>query len=234
MFVVGGYPSQSGDQPSCLEGGIIQVFNLSSGTWINSYDPSRWSNYSVPLQIRNAIGGTAAGGASRSQPFGGFNNESMTAIVGTAYNNSKFTTWYPYAARQTSDPSTIAGPSIVHKRRTPKYLAPILAGVAVLILTAIAFIWRAKILRQLPRVLKFLRSGGHGIAKPLETEKVVEIDGDKPIYEVSGDRRVYEMPNTAAVDWATVCELPCNSFPPPLYGSPDGPDTRRPGGDKEL
>ena len=39
MFVVGGFTALVGYIPTCLEGGIVQIFNLSSATWIDSYNP---------------------------------------------------------------------------------------------------------------------------------------------------------------------------------------------------
>src|SRR3569833_1978089 len=68
MFVVGGYPSLSGNGPTCLDDNVIQVFNLTSAKWLSSYDPAVWSEYGVPEMIFNMIGGTATGGAALTTP----------------------------------------------------------------------------------------------------------------------------------------------------------------------
>ena len=199
----------SGDQPACLEGGLIQIYNLSSGNWIDSYDPNRWSSYSVPTAVQKTIGGSAAGGASQVLPPGGFANESMTALFGTAYNSSKMTTWYPYPATPTSYTGGINAPSVVHQRRTSKYLRPILAGAAGLgLLVALILLWRFGVLKRLPKAFRIAHWARYNIAKHKAIDKLVEVDGEKPVYEVGTDHRgIHEM---------RVYELPgnCNLSPP--------------------
>ena len=143
MFVIGGYRSLSGEQPQCLDGGMIQIFNLSSTEWIYSYDPSIWSNYAVPEVIFQLIGGTATGSATQSVPSpSGFSNATMTALFNSPYNTSKITNWYPYATSNTL--SSPARPPL-DKSGIPRYLAPILGVVLSLILVLLAVtirIWR--------------------------------------------------------------------------------------------
>lgn len=204
MFVIGGYTSLSGEQPSCLEGGIIQVFNLSDGNWVDSYDPNRWSNYTVPPVLRNTIGGTATGGASRSHPPGGFHNESMAAIFGTLYNSSKSTTWYPYRASQTSYPSGAVAPQTTRKQGASRYLPAIVGTVAALaFLIALIMVWRCGVVPHLTRGLQFMLHGSHGPAKPSGLEKI----DDTPIYEM---------------DTSAIHELGAEISPPPGYSSPKG------------
>jgi hypothetical protein len=131
MFVVGGQASlPASGQPLCLDGGIIQVFNLSSGEWLESYDPKKWSNYTVPNMIVDMIGGDGLGGATQAAPSPtGFANSSLNAVFKQSYNASKITTWYPYTA--TSSPTTrpTVSVSAVPKSGTPSYLAPVLGVV---------------------------------------------------------------------------------------------------------
>ncbi|EPE06091.1 kelch repeat protein [Ophiostoma piceae UAMH 11346] len=61
MFVVGGYPPISGSSLSCLGGGIVQLFNLSSAAWMDAYTPTEWSEYSVPDAVVKVIGGDGKG-----------------------------------------------------------------------------------------------------------------------------------------------------------------------------
>jgi hypothetical protein len=150
MFVIGGYSSLSGGQPSCLDGGIIQIFNLSSAAWIDSYDPTKWSNYTVPSAVYQIIGGTATGSATESSPSpSGFANATMTALFGTSYNASKITNWYPYTPAQTgsNNRTTLLPIPVVHNG-TPKFLAPVLGVVLglifILLLITAILLWRRR------------------------------------------------------------------------------------------
>jgi hypothetical protein len=55
MFVLGGI--HQGDAAICLEGGIIQVFNLNTLKFQDSYSPTTWSEYNVPSLVTAQIGG---------------------------------------------------------------------------------------------------------------------------------------------------------------------------------
>ena len=57
MIVVGGQPQQLDDY-SCLDAGVVQIFNLNTLRWQTTYDPKRWSDYAVPAVITAKIGGT--------------------------------------------------------------------------------------------------------------------------------------------------------------------------------
>lgn len=99
MFVIGGYNALVGSDFQCVAGGVVQIFNLSSNTWLTSYDPNIWSDYEIPSMIYAVIGGLEQGSATQTSPSPtGFANPSMTRLFGTLYNNSKIATWYPYAA----------------------------------------------------------------------------------------------------------------------------------------
>jgi hypothetical protein len=154
MIVVGGYASLTGQQPSCVEGGVLQIFNLSSTLWLDNYSPEIWSNYTVPASVIAAIGGTATGGSTQTAPATtGFSNTSMTALFGTKYNTSKIAQWYPYDLQTKDDvnhtnpllPSAVPKPG---SGGTPSYLAPVLGVVLGLIfisLLVLAFVlWRKR------------------------------------------------------------------------------------------
>lgn len=96
MMVIGGYTPNSDSKRSCVGGGIIQLFNLSSTEWLDSYNPAIWSGYSVPGMIFNMIGGTGLGGSNTFPPS--WANQSMATLFTTAYNTSKLTHFYPYGA----------------------------------------------------------------------------------------------------------------------------------------
>jgi hypothetical protein len=153
MIVVGGYADYGSAAPKCLEGGILQIFNLSSTLWMDTYSPENWSNYSVPASVIAAIGGTATGGSTQTAPATiGFSNTSMTALFGTKYDTTKIKQWYPYALQTVEANHTTPLPSAVPKPGsgggTPSYLAPVLGVVLGLIfisLLVLAFVlWRKR------------------------------------------------------------------------------------------
>jgi hypothetical protein len=149
MFVIGGYPSLPGDSPMCVEGGIVQVFNLSSATWMTSYDPSVWTNYSVPNMITAIIGGNGAGGATTTAPST-WTNSSLANVFGAAYDATKITKWYPYAsATPTSTRAPVTPvPSSSGGSGLPSWVAPVLGVVLGLVfLSAIlvfVLLWRRR------------------------------------------------------------------------------------------
>lgn len=54
MLVLGGVHL---DPTHCLDGGVIQVFNLNTGRFQNTYNPNVWNEYKVPDLITTVIGG---------------------------------------------------------------------------------------------------------------------------------------------------------------------------------
>ena len=144
MFVVGGQASLSGPEPVCVDGNIIQILNLTSGDWLESYDPSKWSNYTVPDMIVQMIGGTGTGSATQLAPSPtGFANSSLNSLFKATYNASKITTWYPYQSATATSTSRPVLPTAVSKSSTPSYLAPVLGvvlGLFFLTLLILAFL----------------------------------------------------------------------------------------------
>lgn len=151
MFVIGGYPTLGGASLPCIDSGFVRVFNLSSVTWMTSYDPTVWGNYSVPGMIYSTIGGNGAGGAT--QTASSLANQSLATIFSTAYDMSKITKWYPYASqaasptnpRQTVPPTSTPSSS---GGGLPSWVAPVLGVVLGLVaLSAIlvfVLLWRRR------------------------------------------------------------------------------------------
>ena len=155
MFVVGGYPPIAGSSLSCLGGGIVQLFNLSSAAWMEAYTPADWSDYSVPDAVVKVIGGNSMGGATATAPAaaGGWVATGLKNIFATAYPTAKLTTFYPYALNTTSSaPTTHSSVPAESTRRsgshTPKFLAPLLGVIGGLILLSLlglgAFVYRRR------------------------------------------------------------------------------------------
>ncbi|KAK1998946.1 hypothetical protein LX36DRAFT_575338 [Colletotrichum falcatum] len=158
MMVVGGYTAMPGTgSPPCLEGGIIQVFNLSSAEWLDGYSPSKWSNYTIPAAVVSKIGGDAKGTATKTKPEGpGWADPSLEALFATPYETSKIKTWYPYTeSKQTTRPNVPADGDNGGSGGggTPKWVAPVLGVVLGLVfVTAVLVGWclwrRRRVLRR--------------------------------------------------------------------------------------
>lgn len=156
MFVIGGYSSLSGLVPTCVEGGIIQIFNLSSTEWLSSYDPRVWSNYTVPTKIYQVIGGKGTGSATQDAPSPtGFADTTLTSLFAASYNTSKITTYYPYTPIQTNptNRTTLLPTPIASSSGNTKLIAPVLgvvlglAFITVLVLGIILY-RRRKLLKR--------------------------------------------------------------------------------------
>lgn len=153
MIVLGGYNYLPlAGPPTCLID-FVRVFNLSSGVWLNEYDPTVWSNYSVPTAIRSVIGGSATGGATQHVPSPlGFTNANLSSLFSEAYDSSKITIWYPYATALGSGTSPNPIPSPVPKGSgTPKYLGPVLGvvfGLLFIIALLVIWLWRRRVLSR--------------------------------------------------------------------------------------
>ena len=85
MFAIGGENTNINVNGSCTNG-IIDVFNLSSLAWLDSYDPTIWANYTIPSIVAGKISATPT--ATSMDP-------SLSAILGTRYQKH-IPTYYPY------------------------------------------------------------------------------------------------------------------------------------------
>ncbi|KAN0079188.1 hypothetical protein V8E54_004402 [Elaphomyces granulatus] len=87
MFVLGG------GYLTCLEGGIIQIFNLNTLKFQDSYSPTTWSEYNVPSLVTAQIGGDKQGGATKRAPANW--TTSLATVFQSKYPGT-ITTYYPY------------------------------------------------------------------------------------------------------------------------------------------
>lgn len=153
MMIIGGYGSMSGGSPHCVEGGIVQMFNLTTGKWVDRYDPSVWAPYGVPEMIHVMIGGTATGGATLTTPSPtGWATPALSNVFATPYPTSKLTSYYPYGS---AGPSNGTRPDLTksHGSGVPSYLPPLLGVILGLIfissiIVAILLWRRRKLLRR--------------------------------------------------------------------------------------
>ncbi|KAI1297979.1 hypothetical protein F5Y03DRAFT_386811 [Xylaria venustula] len=130
MVTVGGFRPTVGGSINCLVGGILQVFNLTEGKWLDSYDPNNWNMYGVPEMLHEKIGGDYTGGATLTTPTpSGWAAEGLASVFATKYPTSKITPNYPYSSQDSSNGTR--GTSINSKGGggTPSWVAPVLGVV---------------------------------------------------------------------------------------------------------
>ncbi|RCI10356.1 hypothetical protein L249_4374 [Ophiocordyceps polyrhachis-furcata BCC 54312] len=97
MMVFGGYAAEPGDLPSCLDKGPVVVFNITSGEWMDSYDPMKHGDYGVHEKVRASIGGSANGGATAMAPVpSGWSSPDLAHVFGEKYDTRKIKKYWPY------------------------------------------------------------------------------------------------------------------------------------------
>ncbi|KAF4592525.1 Galactose oxidase/kelch, beta-propeller [Ophiocordyceps camponoti-floridani] len=138
MMVFGGYAAEAGDLPSCLDGGPIVVFNITSGEWIKSYDPATYGPYGVHENVRAVIGGDASGGATATAPApSAWAAPELGRVFADRYDSSKIKTYWPYQTSVTSGRAEIPAGQASNSKRViiPAVVVPIvvLAGMAVVV-----------------------------------------------------------------------------------------------------
>ena len=102
MMAFGGDVDLSGTGKRCLKDGPIVTFNLTSGEWMDSYDPGRHDEYGVPDKVRKVIGGDASGGATLTTPSpSGWATDALEDLFSNSYDMDEITTWGPYKAKKT-------------------------------------------------------------------------------------------------------------------------------------
>lgn len=167
MMAIGGYTTRTGIAITCLKE-TIRVFDLNTATWLDQYDPSKWSNYTVPEAVVKVIGGTPTGGATLTTPSGGWEEDGLGKIFGTKYPTERIKTYYPYQVEQpknNTNPNVTPTPNEGGGSGVPAFLPPVLGVVlGLMFLTMIAvliLLWRRR---------KLLRSGGLGDRSEAGTE----------------------------------------------------------------
>ncbi|KAI9800806.1 MAG: hypothetical protein M1825_003589 [Sarcosagium campestre] len=135
MIVVGGQAVQNEDF-NCLDGGLIQIFNLNTLEWQDSYDPDVWSEYKVPGVISAEIGGDADGGAKNVEPSK-WDDKALPDLFKNTYTKT-IPTYYPYpsiAASATGEPNptristAVPEPAPSGGSRVPDWVPPVLGTV---------------------------------------------------------------------------------------------------------
>ncbi|KAL2862472.1 uncharacterized protein BJX67DRAFT_366303 [Aspergillus lucknowensis] len=102
MLVLGGTGL---DPVTCVD--MIRVFNLNTGRFQDTYDPTEWSEYEVPDLVAGRIGGDSSGGATKTAPES-WTNASLEDVFTGTYTKT-IETWYPYESTSTGTvtPTTV-------------------------------------------------------------------------------------------------------------------------------
>jgi hypothetical protein len=154
MMVVGGYrPLEV--STACLEE-LVVTFNMTSGEWMNSYDPTVYAPYGVPERVYNEIGGNAQGGATVNSPSEGWNDDDLADVFDTEYTTT-IVAYYPYEpdASSAEEPGDSPGDDDDNdddggggSGGLPSWVAPVLGvvlGLMALIAAAVIFfLWRKR------------------------------------------------------------------------------------------
>ena len=158
MLVIGGYPSLSGTVLACLSE-TIRVFNLSTGIWLDRYDPAVYAKYTVPDTVVKKIGGSGTGGATATTPSPAWDSQDLESVFASPYPTSKITNYYPYASigpvdNTNPNASSAPVPDEGGGGGVPSYLPPVLGSVLGLV-----FITMVIVLILLWRRRRLLRGG---------------------------------------------------------------------------
>lgn len=163
MMVVGGFVPAVGSGMDCLDGGVIQVLNLTSLEWLEGYDPEVYGEYGVPEVVFSEIGGDARGGATATGPDGGWDDDNLGDVFAEAYPTDRITTWYPYGSAQSTERPEV-DPDDDDGGGLPGWVAPTLGvvlGLIVVVVCGVAFVFwrRRKALRQASMARRSNRDG---------------------------------------------------------------------------
>ncbi|KAF4167415.1 hypothetical protein CNMCM6936_005031 [Aspergillus lentulus] len=172
MLVLGGVHL---DPTHCLDGGVIQVFNLNTGRFQNTYSPTVWGEYKVPDLVTAVIGGGSKGGATKVSPTS-WTNSSLADVLKTKYTKT-ISTWYPYNSTTSSSPTIAPVPD--KGSRFPRWAGAIIGVILGLLLVAGAVIfWYLRRRRKVHEsqstseqsarswILRWMHSGGSTTGAP--------------------------------------------------------------------
>jgi hypothetical protein len=155
MLVFGGYTPLAGTQITCLDKGPVVNFNVTSGEWLEGYDPDEYSDYGVHEKIQSEIGGDAAGGATVTAPADGWATSALKDIFDTEYDTKRIKEYWPYNKAASTGRPRLDSPSDGDEDQDgsggsglPKWVAPVLGVVLGLILVTgilvVFCLWRRR------------------------------------------------------------------------------------------
>lgn len=152
MMIFGGYTALAGATLNCLADGPIVLFNITSGEWMNGYDPAKYSEYSVPDKVTATIGRTATRKRKVAEPKpSGWSSKELGDIFATKYDTSKIAQYWPYRPISSTGGSTPTDNGKSHNGLA-SWVAPVLGatlGLVLVIGSILAYcFWRRKLLSR--------------------------------------------------------------------------------------
>ncbi|PLB46355.1 hypothetical protein P170DRAFT_438177 [Aspergillus steynii IBT 23096] len=231
MLVLGGKYKTVTD---CLDGGIVQVFNLNTGRFQDKYDPQDWGEYKVPDLVTGRIGGDSKGSAKTTSPKS-WTNSSLEGVFLSKYTKT-ITSWYPYNRTDNSTPRPTVSVVPDKKNGFPGWAGAIIGVVLGLLLIAgaIAF-WcfrrrrRAKGSQQTSEesgkrshIMRWMYTGSQGMEEGAKTNDTTTASVSYRTYQAN-DSTVEQSVTAAATSPRTIeagsdpiFEMHDNSTTPPV------------------
>lgn len=149
MMVVGGSRAKAGSSITCLDGGPVVMYNLTTGEWMDSYDPTKYGPYGVPKKVQSVIGGDGSGSATVTKPIpSGWATSALGEVFAVPYDTKKITKFWPYqpAAKGSQPPGSPQDRASGKKSGMPSWVAPVLGVVLGLVFITgcilLFFLWR--------------------------------------------------------------------------------------------
>ncbi|EGX96214.1 Galactose oxidase/kelch, beta-propeller [Cordyceps militaris CM01] len=150
MMIVGGYTGGSDSQ--CLGGGPVVLLNLTSGAWMDHYDPTTFGTYGVHDKVQAVIGGNSAGHATATAPTpSGWATPALGNVFANTYDVKKMKTYWPYNPSSTNKtgPDYPSPAPEQPSKGVPNWMAPILGVVLGLVLITgsllVFCVWRRRV-----------------------------------------------------------------------------------------
>ena len=180
MFVLGGvakFPDGLG--VNCLDAGVLQIYNINSLKWQNTYDPKKWSPYQVPAVVTAKIGGDGNGTARTLGP-NSWSSSDLSALFSTAYTKT-IPSHYPYSSIASTALPTRSTVAVNGNGGggTPSWVIPVVVVIVVLLLLTIAI--AAFLLFKRHKYIKLYGTSDAGGSANTENRVLAWVRGTPPV-----------------------------------------------------
>ncbi|KIW42040.1 uncharacterized protein PV06_05627 [Exophiala oligosperma] len=216
MFVIGGIHQ---NQAECVQGGIIQIFNLNKLEFQNTYDPNTWDVYQVPSAVSKAIGGGGDGGATETAAW---SNSALGGLFSRKYAGQTPQQYYPYPSSGTLKQSSSSRSSGISKGVVIGVSVAV-AIIAILLLVLIFLLFRRR---------RIIRSGSSEKSSSSGTSRVTRwLNGASC---APSPHKQYSTPSPPEVQQVPYTSVSDEPTPPPQAQRHEMAGTERPKPPYEL
>ncbi|THC88518.1 hypothetical protein EYZ11_012036 [Aspergillus tanneri] len=213
MLVLGG---RFKDPTVCLDGGVVQVFNLNTLQFQNSYSPDTWSDYRVPKKVVDRLGGSSRGGASRTAPDE-WSDQRLASLFNSTYTKT-ITTWYPYRNVK-GTPHSSNNTADAKQSSHSRWLVPVLLAVLIPVAAANGLLAIMCVRRRIKSTKGIKGESQPRPSCPAEADSTpVERDPEKPSPPTLQNQRSIEPPQPSL---PSLPELPADNERCLVSGSTD-------------